>query len=182
MEIENFKLIDFFNQKPELIEEYIRVLRYIKPLETERKVFEMKLRHVEAIKRTVNSGNEADLIYIVSKVQKISEEDVFEMKIIEFFGILHSIRNQTEVINKAEENGLSSSELDIRWLAVNGSERMSKYGIYNTLDRLTKKKPHLYKKYMNMIYSEIFTILLKWKEEEDLQKEMNAIKTKKEDV
>ena len=179
MEIVNYKLIDFLNKDIKLIEEYSRALMYLKPAETSKEVFEMKLKHVDAIKRTVNSGNYRELIYVVSKVEGLKEKKVLDLDIIRFHSLINSIRGQIKFINKAEENGLSSSSLDVKWLAVNGSERMAKFEIYNTLDRLTGKKPHLYDYYRNMRYSEVFTILLKWKEEEDIQKEMNAIKTKK---
>jgi hypothetical protein len=180
MNIENFKLIDFFNQPSELIAEYMTVMKFLKASKTRKQVFNMKLKKVEFIKRCLNSGIDRDLIKMISKIEKISEEAVLEMPIIDFFGLVRSVKDQVELISRAEENGLSSSTIDVKWLAVNGSERMAKFGIYNTLDKLTGKKPHLYKKYMNMIYSEVFTILLKWKEEEDLIKEMDAIKTKKD--
>lgn len=179
MEIVNYKLIDFLNKDIELIEEYSRVLMYLKPAETIQEVFEMKLKHVDSIKRTINSGSYRELIYIVSKVEKVKEKKVLDFDIIKFHSLVNSIRDQIKFINTAEENGLTSSELNVKWLAVNGSERMAKFEIYNTLDRLTGKKPHLYDYYRNMRYSEVFTILLKWKEEEDIQREMNSIKTKK---
>lgn len=178
MEITNYKLIDFFNQDRNLIDEYVVALRYIKAKETKRELFHMKLKHVEMIKQTIGSGNDRDLIKVVSKVQKCTEKKVLDMKIIDFFGIVNSIKKQLQVIVKAEENALTPSDVNMKWELVRGSERMEKFGIYNTLDHLTGKKPHLYKVYMNMDYSEIFTILYKWKTEEDLQKEMNQIKTK----
>lgn len=184
MRIDNFKLIDFFNQSPKLIGEYMVVMKYLKPSETRKRIFEMKLKKVELIKRCLTSGIDRDLIKMVSEVEKISEEKVLDLTIIDFFRLVNSVKEQIELISRAEENGLSSSELNVKWLAVNGSERMGKFGIYNTLDKLTNKKPHLYSFYMNMVYSEVFTILLKWKEEEDLNREMDAIGAakKKKDV
>jgi len=178
MEIENFKLIDFFNQNRSLIDNYVVALRYVKPIKTKREVFQMKMKHVELIKQTIGSGNDRDLIKIVSKVQKCSEDEVLEMQIIQFFGIINSIKEQLMTIVRAEENGLTPSDVNMKWEQVGGSERMEKFGIINTLDKLTGKKPHLHKVYLNMKYSEIFTILLKWKTEAEIQKEMNQIKTK----
>lgn len=178
MKIENFTLIEFLNQSPELIEKYMIAMRYLKPRETKREVFRMKLKHVELIKQTIDSGNDKDLITIVAKVEKVKEKAVLDMPIIQFFGIVNSIRKQLELIIRAEENSLSPSRIEPKWELVQGSEKMAKFGIYNTLDHLTGKKPHLYKVYMNMGYDEIFTILLKWKTESDLQHEMNQIKDK----
>ena len=178
MEIENFKLIDFFKQPPELISKYITILRYIPAKKTKRAIFNMKLKHVEKIKQTINSDEDNDLIVIVSKVQKITEEAVFDLPIIEFFGIVSSIRGQMKVITAAEENGLTSSHTDFKWESVNGSERMAKFGIYNTLESLSGGDALKYKYYMNMNYYEIFTILLMRKTAADLQREMSLIKTK----
>jgi hypothetical protein len=187
--IENFKMIDFLDQSPELIEEYLVVLRYLNPLATKRKIMNMKLKHVEMFKRMINSGSDADLVFIIRKVQRVRKQrflprilgfndKISRMPIIEFFGLTASIRQQLQTIVEAEKNGLAASYSDFKWEQVQGSERMSKFGIYNTLDQLTNKRPHLYKKYMNMNYSEIFTILVKWKTEADIQHEMNQIKTK----
>lgn len=180
MEITNYKLIEFMNQSSELVREYIVILRHLKPRETKRRIMFMKLKHVDKFKKLLNSGSDRDLIFIVSKVQEINEEDVLDLSIIEFFGLAASVREQIETIIKAEENGLTPSYIDPKWKIVNGSEKMEKYGIYNTLDHLTGKKPHLYDHYKNMEYAEIFTILRKWKEEADLQHEMSQIKTKTE--
>ena len=178
MEIENFKLIDFFKQTPELINKYVIILKYIPGKKTKRAIFNMKLKHVERIKQTIDSGEDHDLIVIVSKVQKITKKAVFELPIIEFFGIISSVREQMKVILAAEENGLTSSHTDFKWESVNGSERMAKFGIYNTLESLSGGDALKYKAYMNMNYSEVFTILLMRKEAADLQREMSLIKTK----
>jgi hypothetical protein len=138
----------------------------------------MKLKHVEFIKQTIDSGNVSDLVEVVSKVQKVPEEKVLDMPIIKFFGIMASIRSQLKVIVKAEENGLTPSHIDLKWEAVNGSQKMSKFGIYNTLESLSGGDALKYQSYMNMNYAEVFTILLMRKTSSDLQWEMNQIKTK----
>ncbi|MCK5344572.1 MAG: hypothetical protein KAR20_14260 [Candidatus Heimdallarchaeota archaeon] len=178
MTIENFKLKEYLLQPPEVIEEYLVALRYLKPRETKREIFNMKLKHVEMIKRVLDSGNDRDLIVVVSKVQKISEEDVIDLSIIEFFGVVASVREQLKVIVTAEENGLTPTNTDFKWEAVQGSQRMSKFGIYNTLESLSGGDALKYKAYMNMNYAEVFTILLMRKTASDLQREMSQIKTK----
>lgn len=178
MIIENFKLIEYLNQPPEVVEGYLVALRYLKPRETKREVFNMKLKHVEMIKQTIDSGSNKDLIVIVSKVQRITEEAVLDLPIVEFFGILASIREQLKVIVTAEQNGLTPSISNYKWEAVQGSERMSKFGIYNTLESLSGGDALKYKAYMNMNYAEVFTILLMRKTASELQHEMNQIKTK----
>ena len=88
MNIENFKLIDFFNQPSELIAEYMTVMKFLKASKTRKQVFNMKLKKVEFIKSCLNSGIDRDLIKMISKIEKISEEAVLEMPIIDFFGLV----------------------------------------------------------------------------------------------
>lgn len=179
MNITNYKLIEFFNQPPELIEKYTIALRYVKPLKTEREVYYMKLKHVEMIKEVLSSGNDRDLIKVVSKVQKISKKKVLDIPIIKFFRIVNSIRDQLKVIVTAEENALTPSDIDIKWEAVGGSERMAKFGIYNTLESLSGGDALKYEKYMNMEYAEIFTVLFMRKTAADIRHEMQELEKSK---
>lgn len=81
-------------------------------------------------------------------------------------------------IFSAEEARLTPSEVNVKWEMVNGSEKMSKFGIYNTLESLSGHDALKYKKYMNMNYSEVFTILYMRKTAAELQAEMDKIKLK----
>lgn len=178
MEITNFKLIDFLNQSPELIEDYVVKLRYLKPIATKQEVYHMTLKQVEMIKENIDSGNDVDLIEIVSEVQNCTKEEVLDFDIISFFGLINSIRKQLEIIIDAEERALTPSEVNIKWELVQGSEKMAKFGIYNTLEALSGGDALKYKEYMKMSYSEIFTILYMRKTAYELQKQMNEIKDK----
>ncbi len=177
MNIENYTLSEFAKQSVELIERYIVALRYIKPVATVQELFHMKLKHVEMVKQNINSTNDADLLKVVAKVQKITKKKVLKMDIINFFGILNSIREQLKVIYSAEES-LIPSHINFKWESVGGSERMARFGIYNTLDQLANGDGLKYKEFMNMNYSEVFTILLMKKTASDLQHEMDQIKKK----
>jgi hypothetical protein len=180
MIITNYKLIEYLNQPREVIEKYLIALRYIKPCETKQEVYHMKLKDVEFIKNSIDSGEDLDLIEIVGRVQNCTKDEVLDIVIIEFFRILNSIREQLKVIVMAEENALTPSEVNMKWEIVEGSKRMSKFGIYNTLESLSGGDALKYEAYMNMTYSEIFTILLMRKTASDIQREMNNIKTKTE--
>lgn len=179
-EIINFKLKEFLNQDPELIQEYIVALQYLKPIETVKEVFHLKLKHVEHIKQNLYSNQDSELIKIVARVQGLKLKEVFEMKIVEFFGIISSIKVQIDTIAKAEDNRLSPTEINFKWEAVEGDEKMSKFGIYNTLENLSGGDILKYKKIMNLPYSEVFTTLLMKKTASELQKQMDKIKTKQD--
>lgn len=181
MTIDNFKLKDFLLQPKELIQQYIVILTYKPPIPTRQEVFHMKLKHVEMIKTNIYNNDDADVIKVVAKVQKMKVGEVLNMRIVEFFGLLNSIKKQVERIALAEENKLSATHTNIKWETVNGSKRMAKYGIYNTLDDLTGERIWLNETIMNLPYSEVFTTLCKRKDRADLQREMDAIKTTKTD-
>jgi len=176
MNITNYKLIDFLNQQPELISEYSTALSYISPSKTKKDIFHMKLKHVEFIKKNFNTEGK-QLIEVVSRVQRISEDAVLDLSIIDFFGIINSIKEQMERIIKAEESSLTPSKVNVKWEMVNGSEKMAKFGIYNTLENISGGNALEYKKYMNMNYSEVFTILYMRKTAAELAAEMDEIKT-----
>lgn len=176
--INNYKLIEYMNQPPEVIELYLVMLRYIKPLETKQKVLNMSLEDVEFIRTSINSSEDLSLIKIVSMVQELSEEEVLDLKIIEFFGLLNSIRKQFNTILDAEETAFTPSEVNVKWEMADGARRMAKFGIYNTLESLSGGDALKYKRYLDMPYSEVFTILLMRKEYSDIQAEMRRNKTK----
>lgn len=178
MQIENFTLLEFLQKPPELIQEYVTALNYIKPLPTRKEIFHMKLKHVEFIKKNIYSDDDGALVDVIAKVQKIEKEEVFNMKIVEFFGILNSIKAQMTKIQLAEQNSLTPTEINLKWEMVEGSERMAKFGLYNTLESLSGGDALKYKKYMQMNYSEIFTILFMRKTASDIAAEMDKIKTK----
>ena len=176
MIIENYTLKEFLKQEKSLIEKYVVALQYMKPIKTNKVVFHLKLKHVEYIKKNLFSNNDAALIKIIKIVQGIKKEDVYNLKIINFFGLVASVKEQVETISRAEENSLTPSEINFKWLAVEGDVKMSKFGIYNTLEALSGGDVLKYKKIMNLKFSEVFTVLLMRKTSSELSKQMDGIK------
>lgn len=178
MIIENFKLKDFLKQDAKLIKKYVVALQFLPSVQTNREIFHLKLKYVEFIKKNINSVNDETLIEIIAIVQGIRKGRVYELPIIKFFAIAASAREQIERISRAEETSLAPSEMNLKWIAVDGDKKMSKFGIYNTLEALSGGDALKYKDYMDMEYSEVFTILYMRKTAAELQKEMDAIKLK----
>ncbi|OAB78785.1 hypothetical protein [Cochleicola gelatinilyticus] len=176
--IKNYKLKDFLKQPIEKIEKYLQILQYIAPIETEREVFYLKLKHVELIKRTINSNDDKEVIKMVSKVQKISKKEILELGIIEFFGIVNSIKNQVEKIVEAEEKALQSEHTNAKFELVEGGKRLEKFGFYNVLDSLSDGDVLKWKKIENLSYDIVFTKLYLNRVKSDIQIDMNNIKSK----
>jgi len=171
--ITNYKLKDFLHQSNELREEYTNLLRYSKPKETKNELYKMKLRDVDFIKTTFSNGTDENIIKIVSLVQGISEKAVLNMKITEFFSLVICIGEQIERIIRNEQKVLTSKNPNFKWEAVQGSEKMAKFGIYNTLENLSGGDITKYEYIMDMSYDEVFTILYMKRLKEDLIEEMN---------
>ena len=194
MKIENFRLKHFLKKDKELINEYLIALQYVKPLETKNRVFHLTLRKVEFIKKNIDSSDNEALIDVIKMVLGLYEWKIFDFKIrkpyffgtrkilklriVEFFRILASVREQILQISNAEESSLTPSHTNLKWEAVGGQERMSKFGIYNILEDLSDGNALEYQDYLKMEYSEVFTILYMRKTASDLKTEMDEIKTK----
>lgn len=176
-EITNYKLKDFFKQDLELIKSYLPILQLLKPIKTKNEVFHLKLKDVEFIKQNLTSTEDDSIIKIIAMVQDIKESQVLNLEIVEVFGIINSIRKQIERINKAELSSLSSDNTNIKFEAVNGAERLKKFGIYNTLNSLSNGDILKWSQIMELNYSDVFTKLLLDKTTNDIEVEMNNIKT-----
>jgi hypothetical protein len=192
MIIENFKLKEFLRQEKSLIEEYVVALQYMKAIKTDKVVFHLKLKEVEFIKKNLFSNDDAALIKIITIVQGFKKWNVFGFKIkkpkalirrsvyqltiIKFFGLVASVKEQIETIKRAEENSLTPSEINFKWIAVEGDKKMSKFGINNTLEALSGGDILKYKKIMNLEFSSVFTVLLMRKTSSELSKQMDGIK------
>jgi len=177
MEIKNFTLGRFARQNPDLISSYVTALQYVRPYPTNKKIISLKLREVEFIKSKAFGDNQEDILKIVSLVQGISEKKVLKIKIIKFYGLLNSIRKQLERIYNAEKNGLESEQVNVAWEMVNGSEKMAKFGILNTLEDLSGGDATKYEYYLEQKYSWIFSILRMRKTAKELSIRMSKIKT-----
>lgn len=176
-DIKNYRLKDLFKKDKQIVDDYINILQWVKPVETKRQVFYMKLKHVDFMKQHVSASDDESIIKIVGLVQKLNKTEVMNLPITEFFGIWNSVKQQIEQITDAELNSLSSEYPNVKWEAVNGREKLEKFGIYNILDNLADGDILKYKKIMNLSYADVFTKLLLDKTKEDLLRQMDKIKS-----
>lgn len=174
-EMFNFKLKEFAQQSEELVLEYLNILSYKKG-NTKNKIFHLKVKEVDYIKKHIFSENDNVLIEIVAKVQDLSKKDVYNLGIIQFFSILNSIKEQIIELSKKEVNALTPNKKNIKWELVNGSKRVEKFGILNTLESLANKDLSKYEEIKNMKYSFVFGVLAMRKVYKDISDEMDAIK------
>ena len=151
----------------------ITAMRYVKPLDTPKPIFNMTLRQVQNLKDLMSSGTIEDIISCVD----ICVGNVDEMRILDFFKYLNSIKEQLESIAHAESVSLSSDRVNFKWEAVEGSEKMSRFGIYNTLENLSGGDVLKWEAILDLEYADVFTKLYMDKVKADLESEMNQLKT-----
>lgn len=177
--IVNYKLKDFISKTEQEITEYLNIIKYIKPIDTKLDIFSMTLRDVQAIKDYATAGTFEDLIATVMITEELEYKDVINMKIVSFWGKVLSIKEQLETINHQESVALTSETPNFKWEAVDGSNRMSKFGIYNTLDNLSGGDILKYEAILNLPYSDVFTKMYMNRVKGDIEQEMNKLKTNK---
>lgn len=166
-------------QDKELVNKYIVALKYVKAIKTENKLMHLTLDQVEGIKQNLYSGDNEQLIRIVSWVQGVDIKEVYKIKIVYFYGIVNSVKEQLEMIFKAESQ-LSPSDTNIKWEMVEGSRKMAKFGIINTLEKLNGGDILKDEQILNLKYSKVFGTLLKRSTQSDLDSQMSKIKIKTE--
>jgi hypothetical protein len=173
MKLENFKLIEFYNQNQELQNEYIHILKYLKPRETKKKLFDMTLDEVTTIK---TSSSDGEIVHCISLMNESTDEEVLDLPIIDFFAYFNFMQQELKNLNEIEKNNLTPTYTNPKWDVVGGNERMQKFGILNTLDMLAGGNILNYKEILKMKYSEIFAILLMRKEKNEIEYEISKLK------
>lgn len=155
------------------------LLKFLKPVDTKRRLFDLKLRDVQDTKDSLSEGTFEELIKCVSIVEDIDTDAVLKMRIVDFWGRIMSIKKQIEDINHMERVSLTSEHANYKWEAVNGGERMSRFGIYNTLDTLSGGDILKYEAVYDLPYADVFTKLYMNRLKGDLEIEMSQLKTHK---
>ena len=174
--IENYKLKDFLQQDPGLIEDYVVVLKNLKPVPTKNKIQDLSFGEVETIKQSINDPSSMPEIF--GYLQGMDEKEFQDIRITEFYGLLNDIIKQIENLTAMEEQELISEHSDYKWEAVNGSKRLSVMGILPTVDRLAGGDILKYEQVLELPYLTVFNKLRMDRIKSDIEHDMNKIKTK----
>jgi len=176
MEIKNYRLIKFLNLPEEEIIKTSAILRLLNPTPTKKRIEEFTLGEVEDMKDAFNTADYREIIHTIAMLEGVKDRKVLGFKIVKFFGLYNSVCEQIEKLYKRESDFLSPRHVDKKWEQIRGSERLAKFGIFNTLDRLADGDATKYDYFLNMKYSKIFTILYMKNVQDTLNSEMLKIK------
>ncbi len=175
MELKNYKLKDFIKQDEDLVYEYTAHLKHLPTSPKIKRLFSKTLGEVEEIKTSYTNGL-GGLVKSIGILQGIKENQVMNLNIKDFYGLVNGLNEQIEKLYMAEQS-LQSRHENVKWIAVGGGKKMAKYGIYNTLDQLADGDILKFRQILELPYEDVFTKLKMDIEKADLQLDMDSIKT-----
>ena len=76
--ITNYKLRHFLKQSPDIINKYVVVLRYLKPIDTKKQIVNMTFKEVEELRGMTSLNDDRELIKMVEMVQGIKPKKIFK--------------------------------------------------------------------------------------------------------
>jgi hypothetical protein len=172
MEINNYKLKEFLQQSPELIEEYSTILTLSNPTPTKHNLQDLKFSEVEFVKQNLGKEDALEEVFDL-----MDNSELLEIKVVQFYGKLNFIKEQLEQVVRVEEEHLTSKHTDFKWEAVEGSKRLSGLGILPLVDSLAQGDILKYDEILNLPYTTVLKKLILDTLKSDIQKDMDKIKT-----
>src|SRR5690606_5380563 len=124
-ELINYTIKEFMSQDNKLVLEYMAYLSLLRPGQTVKEVFYMTLKEVQDIRDYMTTGTINSLIEVIALVEKKKLSQFLKMTIMDFFPLINSVVKQLEQIGRAEQIKLVSKQTNLKWEAVNGSERLA---------------------------------------------------------
>lgn len=176
MEITNYKLKDFIKLDANTIEETAGVLAHLKPSPTKKELFYCSLTFVDFVKRKLGKGELEPMIEIIKELQELSEAEVMDMTVVDFYGTIKAAGQQLRDLLSLEQTRLESKHGNFKWEAVEGSKRLAPFGLYNTLDNLSKGDITKWELIKNLPYDQIFTKLFMDTVRADIEEDISKIK------
>lgn len=191
--ITDYRLKDFLTlEDEELLNDYIQVLELLPPVnEVNDPVHEIfgkrKISHAKSLsfsevitlRNLLNDGSIEAIIEAVSIVTKLPIESVWNFTIVPFYSILNGIVSQLIEIGNMEQNGLYSEDDDVVMIEAQANERMSKFGILNTIDSLASGDVLRWKEIEKLPYMVVFTKLMMEKTKSEIMQDVKAIQQRK---
>lgn len=194
----NYKLKDFLRLKDwELVQNYLSILDNLRPLKTITNptykwynklpktlqitaIKELNFGDVINIRNWINEGSIEAIFEIYKLISGMTEKQIMNLGIIQFYGIYSFIKIELEEISNMEMNELAEEDgdFDINVEAVNALGRMGRFGVFNIIDSLAKENILRWDKILKLPYMTVFTKLRMDKERNKIQKEISELQRK----
>ncbi|MDG3581760.1 hypothetical protein [Galbibacter pacificus] len=185
MDLKRYTFKEFLSLSDEsIIDSYLFVLEALKPLKTLNKkplkeLINLSFGEVINAKLILTQPTKEGLVELIKMVSNLKKKQIYDLSIYDFYGVLNNLKEQVITINEMEENNLVSKHTSIEWEMVDGSKRLSKYGVLNTIDKLAKGDILKYEQIEKLPYQLVLSKLMMDMEKSDIEADINNIKMKK---
>lgn len=193
--ITDYSLAEFLGSDIELVEEYLPILELLPPIKdvadpvhpafgrvTVTPVKELSFGKVITIRNLMNESNIESILQSVSIVTKLPIESVRSFTIIPFYSIINGIIAQLTELSNMEINELAIDDEDIEMIEAQATERMSKFGILNTIDSLAGGDITKWKDIEELPYMVVFTKLMMEKTKGEIKRDVRVIQQRKNKI
>ncbi|MEW5675554.1 hypothetical protein ABGT15_04515 [Flavobacterium enshiense] len=141
---------------------------------------ELTFADVTNIRNYFNEATIHGVIESVKLVSGLSEREILELRITQFYGIINFMKEDLIQLANMEINELSDDSFDMNLESVNAKGRMARFGVLNTIDSLAKEDILRWEEIEKLPYMTVFTKLLMDKEKNDIQRELAEIQKRKQ--
>jgi hypothetical protein len=194
----NYKLSEFIQLKDAtLLQDYLVVLELLRPLKAinnpnykwYRKVpkkllikaiKDLSFGDVTVIRNNFNEASIDSILESVKMVVDLTDKQIFQLTILEFYGIINYMKSELTDIANMEINELTDDSFDINLETVNANERMSKFGVLNTIDSLAKEDILRWTEIEKLPYMTVFTKLTMDNTKNKIQQEIAELQKRKQ--
>lgn len=194
----NYKLIDFIQIQDEtIIQDYLVFLELLRPLKVIsnpiykwykrntktlqiKAIKDLSFGDVTVIRNNFNEASIASIIESVKMVVDLTDKQILNLTILEFYGIINYMKSELTDITNMEINELTDDSFDINIETVNAKERMGKFGVLNTIDSLAKEDILRWSQIEKLPYMTVFTKLRMDNEKNKIQQEIAELQRKKQ--
>lgn len=195
--IVNYKLKDFLKIKDEqLIDDYLLILDSLRPLKQIsnpnynlfnkqpkkldiKAIRELTFGDVINVRNWINEASIESIFEVYQLITGLTKKQILNLGIIQFYGIFSFIKNELEEIGNIEVNELSDEDdFDINIEAVNAKQRMSRFGVLNTIDSLANGDILKWEHIQKLPYLTVLSKLIMDNLKNKIQKEISELQKK----
>ena len=191
MTITNYKIKEFVTQESELVQEYLSVLKFLKPSSSikfkERFIINKDISTeplntksygvVEKIKMKLENGSFSNLIECVKLMFGLNENQIINLRITQFYAGLNYVISEAERLI-TNENTVFESEPDLD-LQSAGADSLKAFKVFPTIYELAGGNPLNFEKIEALQYDIVFTTLAYKNIKAKVEKKYYEIKSKR---
>ena len=192
--ITNYRLQDFLLLEDyQLVSDYMDILDLLMPVKSIadpinigfpsikiKPVMSLTFGQVLEIRNYLNSRDIEAVCLVVGLVTGLINDEVFLLPILDFYGIISSVKCDIIQMANMEANELENEDNDPIMFEVNAGERLARFGALNPINSLAGDDITKWDAIQKLPYTTVFTKLKMDKERAAINKDIQAIQKRKQ--